>query len=306
MRWGSYSGLLTLAAPAWGAVWEQASFSHRWSMIDRPSPESTITLSIALARANLDKLEATLSKVATPGQAEYGQWLEKEDIDALFPVADHQPVMQWLADAGITKTARAGGLVHFTSTIDQANKLLGADFAHYQHGASTKLRTTQYSIPAGMATHIDAISPTVYFGKGEKVSAVVAKSPNAQHSQGSVSSSCETIITPECLKEMYNVGDYTPDPSSGSWVGFASFLNQSASYSDLQQFEQLFNIPSQSFTVELINGGVNNQNSTIGNLAEADLDVENIVGISHPLPVLEYITGGVAYEPFRYRFIRES
>ena len=42
----------------------------------------------------------------------------------------------------------------------------------------------------------------------------------------------------------------------------------------------------------LINGGVNDQDLNTAQIGEADLDVQNIVGVSHPLPVVEFITGG--------------
>jgi tripeptidyl-peptidase-1 len=37
---------------------------------------------------------------------------------------------------------------------------------------------------------------------------------------------------------------------------------------------------------------VNDQNPKTAQVGEADLDVQNIVGVSHPLPVTEFITGG--------------
>ena len=103
--------------------------------------------------------------------------------------------------------------------------------------------------------------------------------------------SCATLITPTCLKELYNIA-YTADPDSGSKIGFGSFLNETARTEDLSLFQEVQGIPQQGFAVELINGGINDQ--TIGTIphGEADLDVEYISGISTPLPIIEYITGG--------------
>ncbi|RAL58922.1 hypothetical protein DID88_009213 [Monilinia fructigena] len=103
---------------------------------------------------------------------------------------------------------------------------------------------------------------------------------------------CSKYVTPQCIKELYSVGNYTPSVSSGSRIGFGSFLNQSALYTDLFQFEELFNIPAQNFSVTLINGGVNDQNPKTAQIGEANLDVQNIIGVAHPLPVEEFITGG--------------
>jgi tripeptidyl-peptidase-1 len=262
-----------------------------------------MALSIALSRQNLDQLESKLTKLSTPGSAEYGQWLEKHEIDAQFPVVDDASVVKWLKSGGISTFARDGALLNFTGSVENISQLLNASFAYYSNGDSVKLRTTEYSIPDELAEYIDLISPTVFFGKTRSavpvpvsLSSHVQKTQERRASSTEVSASCQTSITPSCLKEMYNVGDYTPKPAAGSRVGFASFLNQSAQYSDLADYEARFDIPSQSFTVELLNGGVNNQSASKSDIGEANLDVQLIVAVSHPLPVHEFITGGVAYE----------
>ncbi|KAJ5758114.1 uncharacterized protein N7511_006808 [Penicillium nucicola] len=296
-----YTGLLcTLAAPAMGVVWESltAGVPASWTLQETPSSDSTMALSIALSRQNLDQLESTLTKLSTPGEAEYGQWLEKHEIDAQFPVVDDSSVVQWLKSAGISNFARDGALLNFTGSVETVSGLLNASFAYYQNGESIKLRTTEYSIPDDLTEYIDLISPTVFFGKTRSAIPVPSSAQSAQierrASSTEISPACQTSITPSCLKEMYNIGDYTPEPAAGSRVAFGSFLNQSAQYSDLAAFESKFGIPSQSFTVELINGGVNNQSASKSDIGEANLDVQLIVAVSHPLPVHEFITGGVA------------
>lgn len=297
----TYTGVLcTLAAPAMGMVWESLSGGapNSWSLINKPSTDSTMALSIALSRQNLDQLESKLIKLSTPGQEKYGQWLDKDDIDSQFPIVDDASVVSWLHKAGISNIARDGALLNFTGSVENINQLLNTSFAYYQNGESVKLRTTQYSIPDELASYIDIISPTVYFGKTRSAAPVISKSHQLQARKPSpteVSPECQTSITPLCLKEMYNVGDYVPEPAAGSRIGFGSFLNQSAQYSDLEAYETLFNIPSQSFTVELINGGVNNQDAPKSDIGEANLDVQLITAVSHPLPIHEFITGGVAY-----------
>lgn len=299
MRSTALAGLLcSLAAPGLCAVWESTRVPSAWSLVDKPSREDTMSLSIALSRKNLDQLEATLTKVSTPGHAGYGQWLDNKDIEKLFPVVDDAPVVNWLKSAGISHIARDGALVTFYGTVDQVNKLLNTEFAYYQNGESTKLRTTEYSIPDSLSNYIDLISPTVHFGKTHKDRPVASSSRKLEKRRASsttVSPACQTSITPSCLKQMYNIGDYTPDPSAGSWIGFGSFLNQSASYSDLAKYETLFGISPESFTVETLNGGVNNQSASVADIGEADLDVQLIAAVSHPLKIHEYITGGVAY-----------
>lgn len=100
--------------------------------------------------------------------------------------------------------------------------------------------------------------------------------------------------------ELYNTVGYKADPKSGSNIAFANFLNESPSYSDLQKFENEFKIPSQSFEVlALINGGVNDQNPLTESDGEANLDVQNIIGLVDGLPVYAYITGGVRDKSYK-------
>lgn len=306
MHTSVYTGLLcTLAAPALGVVLESLAggVPSTWSLVDKPSADSTMSLSIALTRQNLDQLESKVTKLATPGQAEYGQWLDKSDIDTAFPVVDDASVVKWLKKAGISSYSRSGATLTFSGSVETVEKLLDADFAYYKNGDSTKLRTTAYSIPDDLTDYVDLITPTVYFGNTRSFAPMPSLAKEVRRSSSEISASCSTYITPECIKEMYNVGDYTPEPSAGSRIGFGSFLNESAIESDLAKFETLFDIPSQSFSVELIAGGVNNQSAPMADIGEANLDVQLIVGVSHPLPVHEFITGGVAYVlhcSFRY------
>lgn len=285
-----------LVIPAYGAVHEQlAAVPRGWTLVGTPDESTAITLSVALAYQNLDQLESALLAVSTPGNAKYGQHLDVDDVNALFPPASDTAVLSWLQGAGISSINSNGSTVNFATTVGTANKLLNAQFAYYQSGNTKKIRTTQYSIPDNLVDQIDLISPTTYFGKttaAVAIPTVTQKEKRVPASQPSVAALCQTSITPACLKELYSINDYTPDPNSGSSIAFGSFLNQSAIYSDLALFESYFGIPSQNFSVELINGGTNDQNLATAQFGEADLDVEYIVGISHPLPVREFITGG--------------
>lgn len=293
MRSALLTGVLcSLVAPALGVVHEKlASVPSDWTFI-KDAPESdSITLSIALARQNLDQLESKLTALATPGNAEYGQWLDQSGVESLFPTANDQAVLRWLKDAGITHVSRQGGLVNFASTVGTVNKLFGTTFSYYQNGASQKLRTTQYSIPDHLTEAIDLVAPTVFFGREQESISLPTFQPKLTRNAAS-NVSCADIITPDCLADMYNFRGYKPSASSGSRVGFGSFLNESANYADLAIYEKRFNIPGQNFSVELINGATNDQNWTTASLGEANLDVELIVGVSHPLPVVEFITSG--------------
>ena len=310
---------LLLALPSFAAILVEqlATVPTGWTQTGTPSGSDTMTLQIALVQQNLDLLDAKILAVSTPGSASYGQYMDGEAVAAMLaPSTDASPaVLAWLAGAGVTNAYSDGANVNFSTTVSIANSLLSTTFNYYENAGIHKLRTTEYSIPDDLEAHIDLITPTTYFGKtvpqmpapkflaprvDHGVGELVFRSYNGTNSttngtthcatNGTIDASCATLITPTCLKELYNIC-YTPDPTSGSTIGFGSFLNQSARTQDLSLFQTAQGIPQQGFSVQLINGGINDQ-AIDNNHGEADLDVEYISGISHPLPIISYITGG--------------
>lgn len=216
-------------------------------------------------------------------------------------------VKSWLESQGVTQLSNDGSLMTFTTTVEKANTLLNTTFAYYTDGLTTKLRTMDYSIPDTLAGSLDFITPTIFFGstKAQKLpSSPIEASVEDVEKRQTVSNSClktvhyhnktYELFTPDCYKESFNISDYKVDKSAGSTIAFGSFLNESASYSDLALFEKTFNIPSQNFTVTIIKNGatynLNDQNPLTESDGEANLDVQNIAGIVNGLPISEYVT----------------
>ena len=297
-----YAGILSqLGHPVLGALHEQlVEVPAGWTAVGTPDDSATLSLQIGLALQNLDQLEPKLLAVSTPGNEEYGQHLDIDDVNALFaPTAEaNTAVLAWLQSAGISNVASDGQWVNFAAPVGTINDLLNTTFLIYENIGGQKIRTTEYSIPDSLSGYIDLISPTTYFGKTTAFIPTVVPTPvekrqdDYDSTEVQLAASCYTGITPACLKQLYSVGDYTPEVSSGSRIAFGSFLNESAIELDLVAFEQSFNISSQNFSVQLINGGVNDQNESTALFGEANLDSQTIVGLSHPLPVTEFITGG--------------
>ncbi|MCJ1309035.1 hypothetical protein MMC25_002690 [Agyrium rufum] len=284
-----------LAAPTFAAVHEQlaADGPVGWSHVATPSDDEIMVLSVALKQQNLDQLESLIYAVSTPGSAKYGQHMEGDAVSALIAPSKeaNAAVVAWLKSAGVKTIHSDGSYVNFAAKVGTMNKVLNTEFKHYEKSGVRKLRTTQYSVPDDVAEHVDFLHPTVFFGNTVANAALpTVMGEKKIEARQAAPLNCSVEVNAECLKELYNV-KYTPKGKTAAKVGFGSFLNQSASYADLAAYEVLNGIPSQSFSVQLINGGVNDQ-AIDGNHGEANLDVENIVGLSHPLPVVEFITGG--------------
>jgi len=291
-----------LAASALVSHESLAALPLGWTKVSTPAADTNIQLSVGLTLENIDQLQNHLQSVSTPGSTSYGQYLDSDDIVAQYGPSDAsiEAVTNWLKEAGITEIYNNSQSIHFATTVSKANSLLDADFNYYSDGSATKLRTLAYSIPSDLQAAIDLVSPTTYFGKTSASRSIQTyKNKRASTTTASASSSvavaasCQTIITPACLKQLYNVGNYTPSVASGSRIGFGSFLNQSAIYDDLFTYEKVNGIPYQNWTKVFIANASNDQDANDGNYGEANLDVQNIVGISHPLPVTEFLTGGL-------------
>ena len=169
-----------------------------------------------------------------------------------------------------------GAYVTFATTVGTANSLLNTTFSNYEHSAGgVKIRTNEYSVPVHLVNYIDLIDPTVFLGKATVAPPTYTKVKRGAPTKSSIDAPCSTSITPTCLKELYNTVGYTPDPKSGSRIGFGSFLNESAIYSDLFLFEEAFDIPHQNFSTVLTpgSGATNDQDINTAHFGEANLDV---------------------------------
>ncbi|KAK3352893.1 tripeptidyl-peptidase-like protein [Lasiosphaeria hispida] len=110
---------------------------------------------------------------------------------------------------------------------------------------------------------------------------------------------CLTGTYPDCIRQLYNI-TYTPATSgrSPARLGVAGFLEQWIQYSDVSAFmEQLAPelvglTPPHNFSVDLIHGGINPQNSPYLAGMEASLDVEYAMALGYPTEVVYYVTGG--------------
>ena len=231
-----------------------------WSFTSAPQNDTQIVLQVALAQQNIDQLESRLSSISTPGSSSYGQYLDTGDINALFGPSDasKNAVKAWLSSSGINTYTVQGDSVWLKASVAQANSLLGTTFNKYTDAQGvSKIRTTQYSIPQNLKAHVDLVSPTTYFGSAQplrSIKSTYSRSSSPERATSLPAGCNSTIVyqnhtygglTPECLRYIYNVKDYKPDVKSGSKIAFSSFLNQSASFSDLFAYEEHFGIPPQ-------------------------------------------------------------
>jgi tripeptidyl-peptidase-1 len=289
------------------SVAKAALAQQGWTVAQSPSAQEPITLQIGLSLQNTDKMIATLLDVSSRKSKNYGKWLDRDEVNDIVQPSKqaNDAVVNWLKSEGVSKINSDGTWITFVSSVGTANRLLNAEFQRYQRDGVSKIRTTAYSVPEELAAHIDIIHPTTFFGKTATFDPVhinfeeLAQQDQLEKRQQSsevystkqpkVADACARQISPACVKQLYNVGNYTASATSGSRIGFGSFLNESAQFSDLTAYLNYFNLPKHNWTKVPINKGAIPQNPSTG---ESNLDVQNIVGVSYPLPVVEYLTAG--------------
>lgn len=270
-----------------------------WRHVGCPPDDNTLRLQVSLVQQNITLLRTLLDQISDPDSPCYGRYLDRDEVDRLFRPSDEakREVHSWIRRAGIPRRdiQAVGHTINLSIRVNQANKLLNTTFLTYDNGHGQRVRTMRYYIPDSLRRYIHLVSPTIYFG-----------GPNLDHTPppsidrrstwaAKAHESCQASWTPSCLKSIYNIGDYRADPRSGSRLAWSAFWNDSASYSDVKRYEGLYKLPSSNFTVELVNGAVDNQDPSKADSHYVDLDAFNIIALTDgQLPVTQYSVAGLA------------
>ncbi|KAI0695326.1 subtilisin-like protein [Cerioporus squamosus] len=326
MFWSTSVLLLGLAhfaasKPLVNKRWDDFEVKHAWAEVPRgwelhgPAPSDyTFDMRIGLKQDKFDELVTALYEVSDPSHERYGQHLSKEDVAALIaPHPDSVDLVEaWLLAHGLDTTSTnrspAGDFVTIRVSVAQAEKMLGTQYQVFRHGKSDDyvIRTMNYSLPSVLHEHVAVVAPTTYFGtmKSMKATSFIQEdAPTIENdvdvahllkdpgSLATVPTSCNTVITPACLRALYNTAGYTPKATNKNSLGVAGYLDEFANHADLQTFFQRFRTDAvgQNFTTVRVNGGGDDQ-SDPG--VEANLDIQYTEGITAPTPNIYYSTGG--------------
>ncbi|KAH9434302.1 hypothetical protein MCOR02_012551 [Pyricularia oryzae] len=278
-----------------------------WEKIQDADPDSKIRLKVALRQPNLALFEREMYAVSSPLSARYGKHLKREEVrDLMKPdPASTSTVMQWLENAGIPSQAihEDSDWINIVTSVRNASALLKADFGVYGHANSDlkKIRALEYSVPDNVRDHITMVAPIIRFGEIKPKRSIVK---SVEDSKGSIQAAevptgqldvaaCNKTITPECLRALYQIGDYKATGSPKSRFGIAGYLEEYARYSELEKFQEVYAPYTLgfNFSVVTINGGLNDQSSTADSV-EANLDMQYGVALGYNTNIVYYSTGG--------------
>jgi tripeptidyl-peptidase-1 len=219
---------------------------HGWKRLGDAAVDQHIKLRIALEQPNLGLFEQTLYDISTPDHPKYGQHLKQNELRDLMKPRDESTsaVLSWLKDAGVSAdfVEDDSDWVNIQTTVGQANEMLNTTFGLFkQEGTDvTRIRALDYSVPEELVPHVKMIAPIIRFGQVkpmkshlfEKIDAGLAgktlQAAEIPPTELNVTA-CNSTITPECLRALYNIGDYQADPSFFSLFGVCGYLEVGSS-----------------------------------------------------------------------------
>ncbi|KZL81190.1 tripeptidyl peptidase sed3 [Colletotrichum incanum] len=305
----------------------------QWIRSRPAEPSHPFSLSIAVDKSL--HVEQALYSVSTPGHELYGKHLTRDEAQALLRPdgGARDAIVNWLIEHGNANSADIISDDHWIrlkTTVADANKLLDAEFAWFQHVDSGKevLRTLQYSLPLELKSKISLITPTTRFcshpmmhqrpaafayvedrvandelrkhkrsfaGPNPKLlytlQADTAPPPRPQAAQ--VDPTCNRTITPNCIRALYNFpAKLAVSPARG--LGVYASQNQVAKFADFALFAKNVDPPSMgvNFSFLSINGGTTDQNQNKFSNAELNFDLQYTASLSNPVPNIELSVAG--------------
>ncbi|OKL56859.1 Tripeptidyl-peptidase sed3 [Talaromyces atroroseus] len=267
-----------------------------WVRGPRPSPSMLMQFRLAMRQPRAAEFEQHALNIATPGHEMYGKHMKRDEIRAfLQPSAEVQDaVVSWLHSENVSENLMEvnGDWVKFIVPVKQAERMLNTTFYIYHDEAQTtfRVRTLEYSVPREVYQHVQLIQPTTHFGRNKAHKSLVL---NQKELELGIGVDCNTSITPDCLRELYKLGDFEASPDSRNKLGISGYLEQYARYDDLEVFLEEFapTMTNSNFTVQSINGGLNDQTSNLDSV-EASLDIQYGIALSYHVPTIFFTTGG--------------
>ncbi|RDL38636.1 Tripeptidyl peptidase [Venustampulla echinocandica] len=306
-------------------VKESHFLPSKWERVGPAPADHVVNLQIGLKQSQFDELERHLHEVSDPDHGRYGQHLSVSEVNDLTKPSDDtwDLVHDWLLGNGIHPSRLqynpAKDWISVSLPINAVESLLDTKYSVFGHEDGDYLvRTPEWSLPQHLHKHIDVVQPTNSFFRPQKLGRMLktveeisekqwhplpSPSPPKYTPGGDAVSVCNTsAVTPLCLRTLYGTVDYVPQVPGKNKVGLTDYLAESNNRSDtalfLEQYRPEAVSAAKDFKVVVIADGNDEQTQetpeelAAGKDLEGNLDVETIIGIGWPTPLIAYTTGG--------------
>ena len=288
------SGVYDCASSSFVVKEEHKGVPAAWRDEGAVDPATAVTLTVAIKHdeAGRATLESELLDRSDPDSPRFGQWLMRDEVDALLAPAPAAvaAVLDWLGDGA--EASGAGDWATLTTTAAEAERLLGgkAEFHRYRHAVREDMTiirlASSYRVPAHIDELVDFVGPTIRFP-------LVVKRPEAHQAAHQalrrrlLFGPFGASVTPSFLRKLYNATDAVAAPDTKNVQACASFLGQFYSPSDLKQFFSKY-ASDAKVTEPTVFGP--NEASNPG--TEAELDIQYIMGVGRDIPTQFWSTAG--------------
>ena len=224
-------------------------------------------MTLALKQTNRDWLERTLFSVSDPDSPNYGHHMSLEEIAKYvhgYPEGVAK-VKEVLGAIGVQPSFTIGeGFAIADIPVSIAENLFSATFYEFRYRDKpnmTTIRTLEYTIPSTLRSYLDFMCCIDKFPY-----------PNQVKTHFSYGRPKSLGVSPTSISKDYNISDYQSSNEKNSQA-IAGFLKQYFNPSDLKDFQDEFDIPSNPIAKVI---GTNDPNQP-GD--EASLDVQYITGM---------------------------
>ncbi|KAL8848297.1 MAG: hypothetical protein Q9198_011198, partial [Flavoplaca austrocitrina] len=182
---------------------------------------------------NAFHFEQHVLAISTPDDPKYGQHMSREDLKAMLrPSPDaSMAILAWLRAEGVSSASieDQGDWINFYVSASEANRILDTKFHYYTNANNgvKRIRTLQYSVPQKLHQYIHMIQPTTRFGQVASQRNTIFQHFEIGESKGSMArypgnslnvTFCNTTITPQCLRDLYNIGNFRGTAKNGTVV----------------------------------------------------------------------------------------
>ncbi|KAI2640327.1 tripeptidyl-peptidase [Hypomontagnella submonticulosa] len=250
----------------------------RWRRKGVAPAHHTITLRIALKQGNFEELERRIIQVSDPSHELYGKHLSAAAVrDLVRPKKETiELVTEWLDNHGVRDLgfSPAADWISMSLSVKAIERLLNTTYHVYSCGDDTEtlIRAPEWSLPAHLHDHIDAIQPTNSFLRFEAQSRR-AEPPEPQWflegrlptyeemveedlldrghidvpeqenipANPTIALACNRLaVSPLCIRTMYGTLGYTARAPGKNGIGLVNYNGQFNNRSDLETFLETY------------------------------------------------------------------
>mmetsp|Transcript_11808 Transcript_11808/g.19887 ORF Transcript_11808/g.19887 Transcript_11808/m.19887 type:complete len:581 (-) Transcript_11808:370-2112(-) len=247
------------------------SFERAGWILHAPAPSTEpVTFSLVMKQRNMELLKRRALAVNTPGDADYGSFMEQSEIDSLtMPIdADVRLVEAWLLKHALAYTLKRETFVVQTS-IANASVLLGTTFFTYHKEGRALTRAADYSLPASIAD----VTATIFGVQGlpmPRAEPILRVGENASLKMPKV--------TPSVIAATYSVGKPYVDRDGTNRQAVAEFQGEYMKKQDLEKFFK-HEVPHFKTGDDQVTKFIGVPYKK-GDGVEADLDIQFIMGVA--------------------------